>query len=119
MLSSFFWTESNSDGHHSASRLLLPRMASLDPDKLLERMRRSPKGGWGQDDIGSLLRGFGFSEREGSNHRLYKHPKLPGVRVTVGRHNDLAVGYVLDAIRAVHALKLTEEEHEDGNDESR
>ncbi len=88
------------------------------PRKLLARMRRSPKSGWGQDEVGRLLRGFGFDEREGGGHRLYRHPKLPGVRLTVARHNDLAVGYVLDAIKAIDLLlNIEKEAAEDVNDD--
>jgi hypothetical protein len=72
-------------------------------------MQQSPRG-WGQRDIDSLLTGFGFTAKEGGKHRLYKHARLPQVRLTVGRHNDLAVGYVTDAVKAVDALLQLDEE---------
>ena len=76
-------------------------------------MQRSPKSGWGQDDIDRLLQGFGFTAKEGGKHRLYKHPKLPQVRLTIARHNDLAVGYVVDAVKAVRALLQIDQEEAD------
>jgi predicted RNA binding protein YcfA (HicA-like mRNA interferase family) len=76
-------------------------------EKLLERMRAS-KADWGQDDLHTLYSGFGFSCKEGSRHRLYTHPKLPGVLATVARHNSLAPGYVATAIRNIDALRNLE-----------
>ena len=72
--------------------------------KLLPRKRVS-KADWGQDDLHTLLTGFGFELTEGGNHRLYEHPLLPDWHVTIARHKPLAKGYVVSAIKAIDALQ--------------
>ena len=89
----------------------------VDHEDLYERMKRSPKGDWGQVELGRLLRGYGFVEREGGSHRLYSHPKLPKVRLTIARHNDLAIGYVTQAVRAVDRLLDLEAQESKGQTE--
>ena len=90
------------------------------PEKLLERMRRSPSG-WGPDDLATLYTGFGFQRREGSNHTVYSHPQYPDLRATVARHSSLATGYVKFAVQVITELKAREapaapEETESGGD---
>lgn len=83
-------------------------------EKLLERMRSSPHD-WGERDFERLLLHFGFSQREGSNHTIYRHSDLPnGMVVTVPRHRDLRP-YV--ARKAVRAVDLVREAHEEAGDE--
>jgi hypothetical protein len=70
-------------------------------------MRRSLSG-WGSDDLATLYEGFGFTRREGANHTIYSHPKYPDLYATVGRHTELAKGYVETAIKRIDTLRERE-----------
>lgn len=70
-------------------------------------MRRS-SGGWKPDDLERLYLGFGFEYREGSNHRIYYHPKHGRLRTTVCRHGELASGYVREALSLLDQLDSLE-----------
>lgn len=90
----------------------MPRNVPRAAWKLLERMRAS-QAGWGEDDLETLYKGFGFSSREG-NHRVYYHTDYPELRpAPVGRHRQLARGYADTALKRVQhvidAEKLTPE----------
>jgi len=76
-------------------------------EKLLARMRQS-KHGWGQGDLEALYKGFRFSWRDKGKHRVYTHPKYPGIIATVARHNKLAIGYIQHAISLIDAINVTE-----------
>ena len=82
-----------------------------DVDKLLARMRAS-KSGWGEKDLETLYLGFGFQFREGSNHRLYFHPKYPKLFATVARHRSLAKGYISTAVKLIDKLNEMETTNE-------
>ncbi|MDX6770889.1 MAG: hypothetical protein SF051_15245, partial [Elusimicrobiota bacterium] len=78
------------------------RKPSSKAVKLRARMQAT-RTGWGQDDFRALYLGYGFEERQGSDHRFYTHPVFPQLHDSVGRHNELATGY------AHGALKILEE----------
>jgi len=85
-------------------------------EKLLARMRQS-KHGWGQDDLETLYKGFGFSWRDKGKHRVYTHPKYPELIATVARHNKLAIGYIQHAISMIDAIGANEDAtSEEGED---
>jgi len=56
--------------------------------KLLERMRNSPRG-WNQTDFEHLFNGFEFQWREGKKHRIYIHTKFKDLSISVPRRNSL------------------------------
>lgn len=72
-------------------------------EKLLEKMRRSLDG-WGQSDLETLYRGFGFEVDHGSKHDIAIHPAHPELRGTIARHNKLAKGYISHAIKTIDSL---------------
>lgn len=74
--------------------------------KLLEKMRRS-KDGYGQSDFERLYKGFGFEKKAGGNHDTYFHAKYK-LMVQVARHNVLATGYAVEAVKIID--KLLEEQ---------
>lgn len=72
--------------------------------KLLERMRRSLDG-WGQDDLRTLYKGFGFEIDHGGSHDIAIHPEYPDLRGNIPRHNHLAKGFINHAIKIIDDLK--------------
>jgi len=84
-------------------------------EKLLEKMKHT-KHGWTPDDLHTLYTGFGFTYREGGNHRIYHHPNYPNMMVTVARHGSLVVGYIQFAIKMVERLKELERQERKNED---
>ncbi len=74
------------------------RKPSAKAVKLRARMAAT-KTGWGQNDFRALYEGYGFIERQGSDHRFYSHPVFPQLHDSVGRHNELATGYAHEALK--------------------
>ncbi len=53
-------------------------------DKILAQMETNPRG-WRYDEVASVLRAFGFTERRGAtSHRQWTHPAAPPVTVVAG-----------------------------------
>ena len=71
--------------------------------KRLERTRSS-KAGWGQDHYGHLLTAFGFSSREGGDHRIYWDPEDKANRVSIPRHGELRAYVAEIVIEAVERM---------------
>ncbi len=71
--------------------------------KMLEKMRLS-KSGWKRADLDRLYKGFGFIMTHGASHDIVKHIEYPQLRTTLPRHNDIAKGYVQEAIRLIDSL---------------
>jgi len=80
----------------------------LDPGataiKLREDMKNN-KSGWGQSDLDTLYRGYGFELREGGKHRMYAHPAFPQLHESVSRQNDLPPGYAQSALKLITELE--------------
>jgi hypothetical protein len=86
----------------------------LDPGatamKLREDMKNN-KSGWGQSDLDTLYRGYGFTLREGGKHRMYAHSVFPQLHASVSRQNDLPPGYAQSALKLIIELEgLTAEQ---------
>jgi hypothetical protein len=86
----------------------------LDPGatamKLREDMKNN-KSGWGQSDLDTLYRGYGFTLREGGKHRMYTHSVFPQLHESVSRQNDLPPGYAQSALKLIAELeRLTAEQ---------
>jgi hypothetical protein len=79
-------------------------MMTSSAEKLLERMRQS-KAGWKKRDLETLYEGFGFVIDHGRNHDIVKHPEFSELRATLPRHNYLATGYVVQAIKLIDKLR--------------
>jgi predicted RNA binding protein YcfA (HicA-like mRNA interferase family) len=73
---------------------------SSQASKILQKMRSSAAG-WRPRDIETVLTGFGFGFREGSNHRIYEHPDHDDLMVTVPRHGELARFIVFQVVETV------------------
>jgi hypothetical protein len=80
----------------------------LDPGatamKLREDMKNN-KSGWGQSDLDTLYRGYGFVLREGGKHRMYTHTAFPQLHESVSRQNDLPPGYAQSALKLLTELE--------------
>ena len=76
-------------------------------EKRLQRIARNPRNVV-RDDLVSLLVSFGFVRRGGKgSHSCFKHPRLPGVMVTIPR--KLHSEYVRQALDAIYRLREVEE----------
>ena len=86
--------------------------------KLLERMRNSPRG-WNQTDFEHLFNGFEFQWREGKKHRIYIHTKFKDLSISVPRHNSLKEWVARDSIKLIDELISRSERNKnnDGKDE--
>lgn len=78
-----------------------------EAEKLLERMKAT-RFGWKERDLESLYLGFGFEMREGTNHRIYWHPRFPELYAVVPRHRQVKGQYVTIAIKKILRLKELE-----------
>ena len=67
-------------------------------------MRRT-KNGYSPSDFNTLYTGFGFEREEGANHTIYIHAEYTHLRATVPRHNSLATGYAVQAVKVIDTLK--------------
>lgn len=70
-------------------------------EKILDRMRRT-KEGWKPQDFETLYTGFGFTATQGGNHTTYRYKEY-GLYTQVARHNRLAAGYAVDAVKLIEA----------------
>lgn len=84
--------------------------------RLLDRMRAT-KHGWKPRDFRRLYEGFGFERHEGGGHTIYQHPDYPMLVATVARHQTLATGYAVDAVKLIDLLTELQAQ-EEGQDES-
>ena len=82
--------------------------------KLLERMRNSPRG-WNQTDFEHLFNGFEFQWREGKKHRIYIHTKFKDLSISVPRHNSLKEWVARDSIKLIDEL-ISRSERNKNND---
>lgn len=70
-------------------------------DKTLAAMEGNPSG-WRYDEVASVLRGFGFTERKGKgSHRAFSHPKGGTVLLVEKGHGTLKPYQVEEAARAI------------------
>lgn len=83
-----------------AAYVLSPSPAAV---ALREQMKLT-KSGWGQDDLDTLYRGYGFTLRQ-SKHRVYSHPLFPQLYDSVSRQNDLPPGYASSALKLIAELE--------------
>lgn len=68
----------------------------------LESARQNPKG-WTGEELGALLRAFGFIER-GTKHALYISPRDAALRMTVTRSSgEISKLYVRQAVQLIDA----------------
>ncbi len=72
-------------------------------EKLYKKMSRT-KGGWGAKDLETLYTGFGFVKDERAKHTMYTHPRHSRLRTMVGRHTNLADGYIETALEMIGEL---------------
>lgn len=78
-------------------------------EKLLLKMRRT-KNGYNPSDFKTLYIGFGFECEEGANHTIYIHAKYTHLRATIARHNILATGYAVQAVKLIDELERLKSE---------
>jgi len=83
-------------------------------DRRIRRLAQNPKGVSSAELI-SVLVSVGFEERGGKgSHRCFRHPKVPGVFLTVPKQNPLGRAYVVHALNAINRVleQLENEEQE-------
>jgi hypothetical protein len=91
-------------------------VASRKARKMLESMRQSAAN-WSQRDIANLMEGFGFVVRHGRSHDIFTHPVYKHLRLTLPRHNEIAVVYVKSAIGRIDELIVLSNDIENTEDE--
>lgn len=70
-------------------------------DKTLAAMEANPSG-WRYDEVASVLRGFGFTERLGKgSHRAFSHTKGGTVVLVEKGHGTLRPYHVQESTRAI------------------
>lgn len=75
-------------------------------DKILSEMETNPRG-WRYDEVASVLRSFGFTERRGAtSHRQWSHPTAPPV--TVGAGSGKVAEYQVRGV--TRAIRRSQEE---------
>lgn len=68
-------------------------------ENIYAKMHRT-KNGYGYRDFETLYLGYGFRKKEGGDHTLYFHELLRRP-MSVPRHNELPIGYVRAAVKAI------------------
>ena len=80
--------------------------------KRVQKLLDSP-GNVPSDQLIAVLLSLGFNEKGGKgSHRCFKHPDLPGVKLTIPKQNPLRKVYVTKAIEAISELLDAEDENE-------
>ncbi len=70
-------------------------------DKTLAAMEANPSG-WRYEEVASLLRGFGFTERKGKgSHRAFSHTRGGTVVLVEKGHGTLKPYQVQESTRAI------------------
>ena len=69
----------------------------------------------GQSDFQCLYLGFGFEEKQGGSHAKFVYEKYKLIAV-VARHNVLATGYAVDAVKLIDKLISEQAKEEDNSD---
>jgi len=75
-------------------------------EKLIEQMRKNPKGVRYADLVRICDAFFGAARQSGSSHRIYRTPWKGDPRVNIQEHKGMAKAYqVRQALRAIDRLK--------------
>ncbi|MBI3564158.1 MAG: hypothetical protein HY079_03065 [Elusimicrobia bacterium] len=87
----------------AAARAALPR-PSNGAVHLAAEMRNHVKG-WKLRDLDSLLVGYGFVLKEGSNHRKYEFPGMKPQIVPRHKDAEISAAYIADALEAIDEIE--------------